>query len=115
MPSQPTVTLNALDVPPAGAGFVIVTSTVPDAARTELGSVAIICVGETYDAVSAVLPACVVDEGKNPLPAIVICALGEPTTMVPGVMPVIAGTGLPTTKLTVFDVPPPGSGFTTPT
>jgi hypothetical protein len=101
------------DFPPLGAGFcaVIVASEAP--VRSAAGIVVVSCVALTKVVFSDEAFHDTTVEGTNPLPLIVMGRSGEPAVALVGVMPVMAGNGLFTVKLTADDVPPPGVGFST--
>jgi hypothetical protein len=111
----PTVKVTTFDVPPPGAGFVTETGNVPAVATSVLVREIVSWVLLTK-VVVRLEPLKLTDEVlKKPVPLIVSVCAPAPTRTELGKREVMAGTGLPTEKVTTFDVPPPGAGFVTVT
>jgi hypothetical protein len=110
-----TVKVLELDVPPPGVGLLTVTLTVAAVARSEAEMIAVKRVDETKVVGRDVPPHRTADDGTKPLPSTVIERSAPPAVAVVGLMLTNTGSGLLTTKLREFDVPPPGEGFHTAT
>jgi len=68
---------------------------------------------ETKVVVSATLSKFTVEDALKPVPVTVITKATSPAVLESGEMELVVGTGLLTVKVWLFDVPPPGDGFTT--
>src|SRR6516164_5935437 len=103
------VKFTAFDVPPAGAGLVTVTGTVPAEAMAAAGMAAVNCV-ELRTVVAGVVPPKLTSEAATKfVPLTLRVKDGPPGTALPGEIVVIAGTGLfpvVTKKFTTFETPP---------
>jgi len=110
-----TVKVCAFEVPPPGAGFTTVTEFVPAFAMSVLVIVAVSCAAETKTVDLATPFQSTVDEATKFVPFTVSVKSELPAVVEVGVIEVVVGTGFVIVKVSEFDVPPPGVGFTTVT
>jgi hypothetical protein len=103
------------EVPPPGAGLTTVTDAVPAVATLAAGTVAVSCVEETNVVVRAEPFQSTVEVETKLVPFTVKVNEPLPAVVEVGLIEVIVGTGLLMVKVTEFEVPPPGAGFTTVT
>jgi hypothetical protein len=108
-----TMKLTEFDGPPPGVGFVTTTAGVPGAAisAARMETVSFVVLTNVVD--RALPPKVTAEVGMNPVPFTVNVNAGEPVVVPVGWSDVIAGTGFSPVipKLTVFETPPPGTGF----
>ena len=106
----------AFEVPPPGAGFVTVTFTLPAAAISAAGTVAMICVLVTEEGVIAgFAPKFTVAPLTKPVPVRVSVNAGPPVVALVGERDARTGGGFVIANVTDPLVPPPGAGFDTVT
>ena len=109
------VKVNPLDLPPPGVGFITVTVAVPAVAMSLAGTEAVNFVPLTYFVVSPVPFHCTVEVETKFVPVTVRVNAAPPAVALEGDSEVAFGNGLLTVKMRLFDLPPPGAGFTTVT
>jgi hypothetical protein len=112
------VNVDALDVPPPGAGFVTVTAGVPTLATSLARIAAVTWLALTKVVVLALPPKFTTEPLTKLDPFTVSVKAPDPAVVLAGSNEVIAGRGLLAAvmlKVTALDVPPPGAGFVTVT
>jgi hypothetical protein len=109
------VKVNPLDMPPPGVGFITVTDAVPTVAMSLAGTEAVTFVPLTYFVVSPFPFHCTVEVETKFVPLTVRVNAAPPAVALEGESEVAFGKGLLTVKMRLFDLPPPGVGFTTVT
>jgi len=104
------------DVPPPGVGFMTATLDVPAVVRSADGTTAVSAVDETNVVTRSVPFHCATDVPTKFVPSMVSVRSECPAMVEVGLIETSVGTGFAvavTVKITLFDVPPPGAGFTT--
>jgi len=105
-------------VPPPGAGFTTATLDVPTVARSGAGTRAVSVDDETKVVARSVPFHCTVESLTKSVPAMINVRLDLPAVVEVGLIDISVGTGFVvsiTVKVWLFEVPPPGAGFTTAT
>jgi len=112
-----TANTTELDGPPPGAGFVTITAGVPAVVMSAARIATVSCAGLTNVVARAIPPKVTVDALSKPVPFTVNVNACVPLIPFAGESVVITGTGFDpvTLNVTVFETPPPGTGFVTTT
>ena len=105
--------VQAVDVPPPGAGFVTVTIADPELLISLAGTWAVSCVELTKFVVSADPFQLITAPPTYPVPLTVSVKVAPPTVALTGETEVIVGTALPMANDVAPEVPPPGVVFVT--
>ena len=108
-----TANVCALEVPPPGVGFTTVTLEVPTAATSAARIVAVSVELETKVVTSAEPFQSTTEPDTKSVPLTVRTKSELPAGVELGLSNVVVGAGFKIVKVCAFDVPPPGSGFTT--
>lgn len=108
-----TVNVNAFEAPPPGTGFETVTLSVPAAATSDAGTVAVSLPLFTNVVARAVVFHFTVEPLTKLLPVTVRVNPADPTVTLAGDSPPATGTGLSIVNVKPADVPPLGAGLVT--